>query len=299
MSQCKRVARAASQRDNKPVPPFGLLTVFLLTLQAPVPQGVAAADPHGLGEMTVDRPDFTDSPDVIGRGLWQVETGFLFESIHVNAPTLHETIHKIVTPQALLRIGLSPRMELRVAADGLLSDTSAEPGVGRISGRSDVAVSVKWRPLDERRPGGFDVALLPILSLPAGSDGFTSGGYDPTLKVAWAHPLPRDIDLSGNVVIASLTDNDRRFVQETISVSAGHALAAGWSGYAELLRTSAVERDGRNVWLFDTGVSHNLGQRVAIDMSIGRGLSDAAPAWYIGAGVAWRGLFRHSAAAGR
>jgi hypothetical protein len=275
-----------------------LLTVFLLTLQAPPPPA-PAAEPPAMGEMTVDRPDFTDSPDVIGRGLWQVESGLLFSSIHIDAATIHETIHEIVTPQALLRIGVSPRLELRVAADGWLSDTTSQPGVGRLSGRSDVAVSVKWRLFDEQRPGGFDVALLPILSLPAGSGSFSSGGYDPTLKLAWAHPLPHDIDLSGNFVIASLTDNDRRFVQETISVCAEHALAAGWSGYAELLRTSAVERDGRNVWLFDTGVSRGLGQRVAIDMSVGRGLSDAAPAWYVGAGVAWRGLFRHSSSAGR
>jgi Putative MetA-pathway of phenol degradation len=135
--------------------------------------------------MTADRPDFTDAPDVIGRGLWQVESGFLFATSHVDTATIHETTHEIVTPQALVRIGLSPRLELRVATDGLLSVTTSQQGVGRISGRSDLAVSVKWRLFDDWRPGGFDLALLPILSLPTGSDGFTSGGYDPTLKVSW------------------------------------------------------------------------------------------------------------------
>lgn len=272
---------------------FGALTIYLLTLQTPPPTATAA-DQQPLGEMTVDRPDFTDSPDVIGRGVWQVESGFLFESSHVDAGTLHDTIHEIVTPQALVRIGFSPRLELRVAADGLLSDASTQPGVGRISGRSDLAVSVKWRPLDEQRPGGFDVALIPILSLPTGSEGFSSDGYDPTLKISWGHPLPHDIDLTGNIVFSSQTDVDRRFAQNTISVSAEHAIAEGWSGYAEVLRTSAVERDGTSVWLFDTGVSRGLGPHVQIDMSVGRGLSDAAPAWYLGAGIAVRGVFHHA-----
>ena len=37
------------------------------------------------------------------------------------------TLHELALPLALFRVGVTDRFELRVSADGLLSDTSVEP----------------------------------------------------------------------------------------------------------------------------------------------------------------------------
>jgi len=45
--------------------------------------------------------------------------------------------------------------------------------------------------------------------------------------------------------------------------------------------------------LFDTGLTHALGENEQLDFSIGRGLTEAAPDWFIGVGFSIRGLFKH------
>lgn len=240
-----------------------------------------------LGEMSTDRPDITDSTDMVGRGVWQLETGVSFESDHLGA----ETQHELAAPLAMLRIGLSQRVELRVSGDGVLSDTVTVPGARRATGASDIEVGAKWK-LFAQPHGGFLFALEPVLSLPSGSDDFTSAGYDPTLKLIADRDLARGFSLSSNLVVSSLTVGENRFTQHAISVSVAHALHSGWHAFVELYRASALVRDGHDAWIADTGATYALGDRMQLDVSVGRGLSDAAPDWFMGAGFSVRGFLR-------
>lgn len=198
-------------------------------------------------------------------------------------------LHELALPLALFRVGVTDRFELRVAADGLLSDTTSSPGSRRTSGRSDVEVGAKLKLIESARTG-FELSVLPIVSLPIGSSAFTSGGYDPTVEMAWAQSLPRGFSLSGNVTAASVSEDDHRFAQHILTVSVDRDVAAGWNGFAEAFRASSFERDGDAVWIVDTGATHRLGHQAQFDISVGRGVNAAAPDWFISAGISLRGL---------
>jgi hypothetical protein len=234
-------------------------------------------------ELVTDRPDFTESSEVIPRGLFQFESGFSYEGDNASG----ERSRSITAPSALMRIGLGHRAELRIGADGLLSESVS--GV-RASGGSDMDLGAKFRVLDARS-AGFDLALLPMVSLPTGGDGFTSGGVDPTLKVTWARELPAGFGLTGNFNFSSLSEDGGRFHQEAMSLSLGHDLFAGWGGYVEGYGFTKMGRDAGKGVTFNGGVSHPIGDDMQFDVEAGRGLSTDAPDWFVGFGFALRGPF--------
>src|SRR5262249_5635703 len=149
---------------------------------------------------------------------------------------------------------LSRRVELRLGGDGFLSQTD---GTVRQSGHSDFEMGAKVRLFDESA-AGVDMAIIPMVSVPTGSAGFTSGGYDPTLKLTFARRLPAGFDLSGNVNVSSVSDDLGRFGQRALSLSAGHDLVAGWGAFLEVYGFSPIERGARSGVTIDWGASHLL-----------------------------------------
>lgn len=250
---------------------FSLVVLSLLIGSDAFAQATVRTD---VPEIVTDRPDFTESSEVIPAGWLQLEGGISFEG--------ESDARAFSAPATLLRIGLGKRAELRLGAEGLLSE--AIGGV-RTSGRSDTEIGAKFKVLDQAK-AGFDFALLPIVSLPTGTDGFTSGGVDPTLKITWGRDLPAGFGLTGNVNVSSLTEDAARFHQEAMSFSLGHDLAFGFGGYAEVYGFSKMSAtDGAGVTI-NGGISRLFGRHLQLDLEAGRGLTTASPDWFVGFGFA-------------
>jgi hypothetical protein len=246
--------------------------------------GAVAAAPREMPELVTDRPDITESSAVVGRGVWQLESGVSFERDGHDA----DASRALSAPMALLRLGLSDRLELRLGADGFESQRAVAGG-SRMTGFSDVTAGFKYVLADQAHLG-FDLAVIPFVSMPTGSDAFSSGSWDPTIKLTWARDLPRGFGLSGNVNVSSITEGER-YTPREVMFSLGHDLAGGWAGFWEVYGASSLERGGSAAWLVDTGVTHPLGHDVQVDFSVGRGLNRAAPDWFVGVGISMRGWF--------
>lgn len=252
-----------------------------LLLCSPRPVFAQSAE---MPDIVTDRPDFTESSEVIRKGGFQFESGLSFESDGRDS----DRARSFTAPSALMRIGLGHRTELRLGGDGVLTELVS--GV-RSSGYSDFEVGAKVHLLYADR-AGFDLAILPIVSLPVGADGFTSGTVDPTLKITWARELPAGFGATGNVNLAMLSDEAGRFDQKAISVSIGHDLVAGWGSYAEVYGFSRLDRAGSRAITLNGGFSHPAGDRIQFDIEAGRGVTADAPDWFFGAGFAIRGALR-------
>jgi hypothetical protein len=242
----------------------------------------AVVAPVEVPELITDRPDFTESSEVIGKGGFQFESGMSFEADGGGEA------RAFAAPAALMRIGLGARTELRLGGEGLLSEVVQ--GV-RTSGYSDFEVGAKVKLFNQDQIG-FDLALLPIVSLPVGAEGFTSGTVDTALKITWARELPAGFGLTGNVNVASLSDEAGRFHQEALSFSLGHGLPGGWGSYVEAYGFSRLDRDGQAAVTFNGGVTRPVGDNIQFDIEAGRALTTDAPDWFIGFGFAIRGSLR-------
>jgi hypothetical protein len=240
-----------------------------------------------LAELETDRPDITEGSGVVGTGIWQLETGVLFQSDRVDPVTSRD----LSMPNGLLRVGVGSRLELRIGGEGFLAESISTPGTERTTGISDLELSLKYKFADQEH-AGLDMAIIPLVSMPIGSDAFTTGGYDPTVKLSLARDLPRGFSIGGNVIVSSVTEDGTRFTQTSVTTSLSHALGHNWNGFWELYGANKLSRDGGRAWLFDTGVTHTFGENLQIDVSMGRGLTHDAPDWFIGAGFAIRGFFQ-------
>lgn len=229
-------------------------------------------------ELITDRPDFTESSEVVGPRVIQIESGLTFE--HSDA-----THRQVTAPQVLVRVGVGRRVELRFAGDGYISQSvRTASGDVRAGGRSDAEVGAKVKFLDASR-AGLDMAVIPFVSLPTASDGFGTDHYAPGFKLTAARELAHGFGASANFNAASVTDAGGRAWVREASVSIGHGLGGPFGAYGEAY--GALDGRGCDCTL-NTGVTMALGGDSQIDVEIGRGVSGAAQAWFIGIGFAVR-----------
>lgn len=235
-------------------------------------------------DLVTDRPDFTESSEVVGTGRVQFETGLSIEA-DGQGP---DHVRDLTLPSSLVRIGLSSRVELRLSSDGF---TSERQGPAGIRGLSDVEVGAKVKLLQQDR-AGFDMAIIPMASLPTGAASFSEGVVVPTLKLTWARSLPAGVDLSGNYNMTSAPDQEGRYLQQAVSLSMAHDLPRGFGGYFEAYGFTPMGPGQASGWTLNGGVSHALGANAQLDVEAGRGVTADAPDWFVGFGFAVRGWFR-------
>jgi hypothetical protein len=246
-----------------------------------IARGADAQTGSAIAELTTDRPDFTESSEVVGHRIVQVESGVTFEQRDA-------TTRELTAPQLLVRVGLGRRFELRFAGDGLVSQSQQTPsGPVRVSGRSDVEIGAKFKFL-AATDAGVDMAVIPFLSLPTASNGFSSNGYDPGFKLTAARDLPRGFALSGNLNFADVTGAEGRSWTREASLSLAHVLAGPFGAYWETFGTLAGRRCDCTV---NTGVTMTLGTNGQLDVEVGRGVSGDAQDWFVGVGFAVRRLY--------
>jgi hypothetical protein len=262
------------------------LAVFLLTCAratafAQTAKPVAGSIAVEMPALVTDRPDFTESSEVVGHRTVQIETGFTLESDRAGGMR----VHSITTPAVLARIGVGSRFELRLGGDGFLHAWTPSDGKGGASGHSDIELGAKLKILGIE---ALDLAVIPIVSIPTHDDDYSSGTVDPTVKLTWATTLPRDVGLSGNINVARPSDPQGRFTQQAVSVSLAHDLLGGWGGYWEAYTFTPMERGLGSGWTLNTGVTRSLGADMQLDVEVGRGVTSAAPDWFVGFGFVVR-----------
>ncbi len=254
-------SESSSQNDSRP---SDARNVPVVVLAAP-------------GEISTDRPDFTESTEVVGRGTTQLESGFTVGN--------EKNLSSLSAGELLLRVGVSKRVELRFGAEGFDAEWSQSENIQR--GFADIELGAKFRLFDETRflPA---VSVIPILSAPAGTRVFSSGGYDPTVKLAWAKDLPSGFSLAGNVNASSLTAPEGRYHQWAYSWSLGHNLPHGFEGFWEVYGYVPWDKGQPSAWIANTGVNHKLGRNAQLDVRVGRRMTATGPDWFFGAGLALR-----------
>ncbi len=230
-----------------------------------------------LPELATDRPDFTEVTETVRPGVVQVEMGFTLDR--------EGGVRHLSQGEILSRIGLTPRLELRLGGEGLLSERGSGSAWHR--GVSDTEVGFKLSLWEQKkmRPA---LSLIPMLSMPSGSRAFTSSTFDPTLKMVLSEDLPVGFTLGGNLNFSSISGDTHRITQEAWSLSLGHDLTRGFGAYWEAFSIGPWEPGSSPAYLINSGVTHGLGRNAQIDFRGGQRLTDVGPNWFFGVGFAFR-----------
>ncbi|HXW54588.1 MAG TPA: transporter [Candidatus Cybelea sp.] len=223
--------------------------------------------------IATDRPAFTASSIVVPQGTLQFENGV--------ARTITEGDSMFDFPETLVRFGVASKTELRVAApDYLDAFGSASP----VSGFGDVLVGVKQQL--GPTPGGFDVSAILSLSLPSGSKGISSGGYDPQFQLPWSHALTKNWTADGMFAAYWPTQGKRRNGTGQAALEFDREITNSWDAFIEYNGEFAQRGGPEHVIHFGTAYRFTSNQQ--IDLHVGFGLSSAAADQIIGVGYSFR-----------
>ena len=239
------------------------------------PGQASAKDP-----LITDRPDFTESAFVVGRGTVQLEGGGTYADFGNECVT--------TLPELLVRWGITRTIELR-----FLTPTYAwiDGPDGSNSGFLSTALGVKIA-LNDGDGDGFwgktGAALLVATTVPTGSSAVASSAWQPTATLSLAWDLSKTIGLGANIGWGRPEDVGRRFNTFFTSVAAGFGVAKNTSVFTELIFFDRERDRGPNTSTFQTGLTYLVNPDLQLDIRAARRLSSEGVEILIGLGASAR-----------
>jgi hypothetical protein len=250
--------------------------VLFLSVVAGIVVHRADADPcgaHAQDGISTDRPQITASSIVVPCGSLQFENGF--------AATAVQGQQTYDFPETALRFGIASKTELRLTVpDYFYNDNTAS---GFSNGFGDMALGLKQQ-LGPTH--GFDVSVIPSVSLPTGANPISSHGYDPTVQLPWSRSLVKNWTVAGMFSVMWPTEAGRRNATGQASVYFDRQLRQPWDAYVEY--SGAFPQRGGPQHVIDFGTAYKLSPLQQLDFHCNFGLSAAAPDRSIGFGYSVR-----------
>jgi hypothetical protein len=241
-----------------------------------VASGAAAADGDVIDP---DRPDVSSGTRTVGAGRVQLETGVLYERTRAAG----EPTERRLSAEALLRIGVVERVEVRVEGEPIVRLRGAEDATDV----GDFTLGVKWRFLDDTEGGAWPaLALVPVVKLPTAPTPIGTGKADYGVVLAASFELPGDFGLDANAGVAAIgqTRPGGHLLQALVSASLSRKLAAAIAGFGEIFYASRDEWRGRDQVGVDTGIIWTVLPNLALDAAVGTSLYGSLPDVFVRAG---------------
>lgn len=225
-------------------------------------------------QVVSDRPDAAEGASVVGRGVFQIETGFAQERNSARERTNS-------TP-TLLRYGAFDTVELRLETDGRIAAPTAR-------GYGDMAIGAKWHLFDGDKDGPA-IALEGKVELATGSRAFRGQGSRPSLLLATEWELSPEYSLSIMPGISrDRDDSGAAFTAAILAVSLDKEWAEGLHSFVELsLPQIARTRYGGTQATIDVGVTYAVSKDWQVDTALFRGMNKKTPDIYWTVGLSAR-----------
>lgn len=240
--------------------------------QSSVPELTVAPD---VPPLITDRPDFTESPQTVPKGLTQIEAGVTFErSGREKATTIGET---------LIRVAAGNRAEIRI---GIPSYINLRGGANE-DGFDNAFLGAKFALVQREN---FPISLLVGTTLPTGSRKVTSRETNAEAVLATETALSDKIGLAFNAGYGRPNEGQGRFNQFFGSASLGFDISERVGAFAEVFAFNKDERGGDSKQFINGGFTYASNPNLQFDIRAGLGLGNDVdgPDYFTGVGVTQR-----------
>jgi len=231
---------------------------------------VSAQQKDSLPDLVADRPDQTETPMIVPKKHFQVETGFLIEKVN--------SIERAYShPSILWKYGVNGKAELR-----LITEINSSNSVN--AGLVPVLIGFKQR-LAEEKGAMPMISFIGHLSLPfASSKKFETSRYAPEFRFTLQHTLSEKISLGYNLGMEwNGEDSNPDYIY---TLTTGYSLTSKAGFFVELYgylnKLNAADHR------FDAGFTYLLSRNFMLDVSGGFGITRLSPKHFLSMGFSFR-----------
>ena len=267
-----------------------LALAFLFAFQV---QGYSQSnDP---GDIVTDRPDQTESADILQPGYYQFEVGINYErksEDRIFYSGIHTITEKYTTAPALLRIGVFENFEFRIATvytyntrkidypPGVISTGTSSPSAGYLP--LELGTKIKMTDESQYIP---KTAFLFSASIPEIASGdFDNNGSTAEFRVLLSKTLSERFSLGMNLGAEYGGSSDNAVGLYTLSLAG--EIHKNLGGFVEVYGNFA---DGSEPFHYvDGGLTYKIMKNLQIDFSAGTLYSDDISDFFIGGGISVR-----------
>ncbi len=253
-----------------------LLGAAVLSAQLP--------EAHADEQISTDRPDFVESSLVVGKGRFQIETGFASERNKRNGDK-----ERLNSTPTLLRYGIGDAWELRLETDGVLHSRiqTANPfSITTENGYADVSLGVKWHVSDGDESGRPGIAWLLHFDVDSGSSSFRGDGVRPSLRAVAEWELPGDWSVGVMPgVFSEVNAAGQHYIGGIAAVTVGKGWTETFRTFIELAGQQLTSnKNGGNIVTYDVGAAYLINHDTQIDFALSWGATRQTPdsQWGIG-----------------
>ncbi len=220
-----------------------------------------------------DRPDQTETPSLVPKGMFQMENGFSFEKNNADSET-------ITAPTSLWKYGITENFELR-----LITEFSHQTSDGNsISGLNPVLIGFKVK-LTEERGIVPKMAFIGHLAVPKlASKEFQSTFYAPEFRFVMQHTLSEKFSFSYN--LGAEWNGETPEPSFIYTTTLGFAASSKLGAFVELY--GFAPQYDRADHRFDCGLTYLISNNFMIDLSGGFGITEHSPDYFVSTGFSFR-----------
>jgi hypothetical protein len=248
-----------------------LLLIFLCIISSYV---YAQKNLSGAEEpIATDRPDQTETPDVVPFKYFQMEMGFNIESQHKELSFVHPTI--------LWKAGIFKSTEIRLITD--ISTLKDSTGKYR-SGLSPVQIGFKTAICEEKKARP-KISFIAHMAVPyISTKNQRTKYFAPNFRFTLEHTLKKNLILGYNVGME--WDGESPYPSFIYTIVNGVDITDKWYFYYEFFGDIPVDR--KSTHTFDGGFAYLIKNNMQIDISGGFQLYPFVKGWYTSIGYSFR-----------
>lgn len=223
--------------------------------------------------LEADRPDQTETPAIVPKGMFQAENGFTFQKNDSESTTFS-------LPSTLWKYGVNENFELRLITEFVLEKNRLEKSTGLLP----IFIGFKVKLTDEK---GIvpKTSFIAHIGLPkAASSNYKIDYLAPEFRFTMQHTLSDKLNLGYNLG----AEWDGFSIEPTFiyTLTTGYSITKRLGSYIEFF--GFLPQNNRANHNFDGGFTYLINNNFMIDCSSSIGITNNAPKHYFALGFSFR-----------
>lgn len=223
--------------------------------------------------LEADRPDQTETPSIVPKGMFQVESGFSYEKLATENAVF-------ALPSTLWKYGISQKIELRLITEWVFEQTENQ----KQNGFLPVAIGCKVNLLKEN---GWlpKTSLITHISLKnIASSNYKFDYYVPDFRFTMQRQLSEKVSLGCN--LGATWDGFSNQSTGIYTLTTGYSITEKVGAYVEVFGFAPQNETAYHN--FDGGFTYLINDNFMVDLSSGLGITQSAPKHYFALGISFR-----------